>query len=91
MFVSAEIGRVFGVELIHSSKMENALQKWDDISSGYPPWLSAEDGIETVNMAKHMLGKPDIQQAIWILSFRKSAKTLSSTMAFSKLTIRAVI
>lgn len=54
MFVSAEIGRVFGVELIHSSKMENALQKWDDISSGYPPWLSAEDGIETVNMAKHI-------------------------------------
>lgn len=54
MFFSAEVGRAFGVELIQSSKMENALQRWDDVSSGRPPWLDHEDSIETVNMAKHV-------------------------------------
>jgi len=54
MFNTAEVGRVFGVKLIQSSKMDTALQKWDDISTGKPAWLDIEDGIKTVNMAKHI-------------------------------------
>ena len=54
MFVTAEVGKAFGVELIQSTNMETALNRWNDISTGRPPWLDAEDGIETVNMAKHI-------------------------------------
>lgn len=54
MFINTDIGKDFGVELIQSNAMNSALQKWDDISSGSPPWLDPEDGIETVNMAKHI-------------------------------------
>lgn len=46
------IEKVFGVELISSSEMNNAIANWDYISTGKPPWVNAEDGIETVNMAK---------------------------------------
>lgn len=49
-----DIGRAFGVELITSSVMQAALERWDDISTGRPPWLNGEDGIETINMAKHI-------------------------------------
>ncbi len=49
-----DIGKVFGVELISSSEMNTALKKWDNISTGKPSWLNGEDGIETVNMAKHI-------------------------------------
>ena len=54
MFVTAEVGKAFGVELIQSSDMDNALKQWNDISIGRPPWLNSEDGIETINMAKHI-------------------------------------
>ena len=54
MFISTEVGKAFGVELIQSSKMENALNCWDDVSTGKPPWLDREDDIITVNMAKHI-------------------------------------
>lgn len=49
-----DIEKVFGVELISSSEMNNALKKWDRISTGKPPWLNAEDEVETINMAKHI-------------------------------------
>ncbi|MBQ7670563.1 MAG: phage capsid protein [Clostridia bacterium] len=51
---SADIGKAFGVELISSSEMNDALTKWDNISTGRPSWLSAADGITTINMAKHI-------------------------------------
>ena len=54
MFVTAEVGRAFHVQLIQSTKMETALQQWDDISTGKPPWLNPDDGVKTVNMAKHI-------------------------------------
>lgn len=54
MFNNAEVGRAFHVHLIQSPKMETALQKWDDISTGKPAWLNPEDGVKTVNMAKHI-------------------------------------
>lgn len=54
MFFSTEAGKAFGVELIQSSKMENALTVWDDVSTGKPPWLDHEDDITTINMAKHI-------------------------------------
>lgn len=50
--VNSEISKEFGVDLITSDKMNNALKKWDDISTGKPPWQDIEDEIETVNMAK---------------------------------------
>ena len=55
MFIySSDIGREFGVDLIASDDMNNALKKWDNISTGKPPWKNAEDEIDTVNMAKHI-------------------------------------
>lgn len=49
-----DIGKIFGVELILSNDMNTALTRWDNISTGRPPWENAEDEIETVNMAKHI-------------------------------------
>ena len=54
MFITAEVGKAFGVELIRSDKMDNAIKAWDAISTGIPPWLNSQDGVETVNMAKHI-------------------------------------
>lgn len=55
MFIqSADISKAFGVELITSDDMENSLQNWDDISTGNPPWKNRADGVDTVNMAKHI-------------------------------------
>lgn len=45
-----DIGKVFGVELISSSEMDNALQRWDNISIGKPPWRNDGDEIETINI-----------------------------------------
>ncbi|MBO5568039.1 MAG: phage capsid protein, partial [Clostridia bacterium] len=54
MFINdnPDVGKIFGVELIMSSDMNSALKRWDDISTGNPPWLNSEDDIKTVNMAK---------------------------------------
>ena len=49
-----DIGKAFGVELISSPDMNTALKKWDDVSTGKPPWLNSEDDIVTINMAKHI-------------------------------------
>lgn len=51
---SSDIGKVFGVDLITSSDMTNAIRLWDDISTGKPPWLNRGDDIKTINMAKHI-------------------------------------
>lgn len=51
---SSDIGKKFGVELIASENMNNALKKWDSISTGKPPWKNTADDIDTVNMAKHI-------------------------------------
>lgn len=51
---NTDIGKVFGVELISSSDMNNALQRWDNISTGKPPWKNDGDEIDTINMAKHI-------------------------------------
>lgn len=49
-----DIGKIFGVELISSNDMNSALTRWNNISTGKPPWKNAEDEIETINMAKHI-------------------------------------
>lgn len=54
MFITAEVGKAFGVELIQSARMDNVIQTWANISAGRPPWLNPEDGIESVNLAKHI-------------------------------------
>lgn len=55
LFVNnTDIGKVFGVELISSDEMNNALKRWDDISTGKPPWKNEGDEIDTINMAKHV-------------------------------------
>ena len=51
---ATNIEREFGVKLIASERMNNALLAWDNISSGHPSWLDREDDIITVNMAKHV-------------------------------------
>lgn len=56
MFIeNVDVGKAFGVELISSNEMNNALRKWRNTSIGRPIWLSAEDDIKSsVNMAKHI-------------------------------------
>lgn len=51
---SSDISKAFGVDLITSSEMNNALRLWDNISTGKPPWKNSEDDIKTTNMAKHI-------------------------------------
>lgn len=41
----------FGIDIIYSPKMYMAQSKWNSIITGIPPWLDAEDDIETVNLA----------------------------------------
>lgn len=52
--ISSDIGKEFGVQLIASDNMNNALQRWDYISTGKPPWKNTDDEIDTINMAKHI-------------------------------------
>jgi len=54
MHVQTDVGKAFGVELIRSDEMDSAINIWNDISVGRPPWLDPEDGVFTVNMAKHI-------------------------------------
>lgn len=56
MFIeNIDAGKAFGVELINSSEMNNALKRWHNTSTGRPTWLNAEDDIKaSVNMAKHI-------------------------------------
>lgn len=51
---SADVEKAFGVDLLTSADMESAIRKWDDISTGNPPWKNIADGVDTVNMAKHI-------------------------------------
>lgn len=51
---NVDVGKVFGVDLISSTDMNTALQSWDDISTGSPPWKDADNDIDTINMAKHV-------------------------------------
>lgn len=53
-FNTTDIGKEFGVELIMSDEMNNAISRWDEISTGKPPWKNSGDDIDTVNMAKHI-------------------------------------
>ncbi len=55
MFINNnDVGKVFGVKLIQSDDMNNALKLWDSISRGQPPWHNPNDDIETINIAKHI-------------------------------------
>lgn len=49
-----DVGKVFGVKLIQSEDMNNALKEWDAVSRGQPPWLRPDDDIDTINIAKHI-------------------------------------
>jgi len=46
-----KIGDVFGVEIIESPAMNRAIDTWNNIATGSPPWNSKEDDIETINAA----------------------------------------
>lgn len=52
MFGYDKIEEVFGVRAIKSHAMNTALTRWDNISSGKPPWANEDDDIRTRNMAK---------------------------------------
>ena len=49
---SSDIGKEFGVDLIVSDAMNDALKQWEYISTSKPPWQNTEDDIESVNVAK---------------------------------------
>ncbi len=48
-----DIGKIFGVDLIGSFKMNSSLKAWSSIASGRPIWADGEQ-VKTVNMAKHI-------------------------------------
>lgn len=48
---TANAAEAFGVKLLTSSDMDSALNKWNDIFMGKPPWKDAEDEIDTANVA----------------------------------------
>lgn len=52
--INSDVGKVFGVNLIWSSEMADALKLWNNISTGKPSWKRADDDIDTINMAKHI-------------------------------------
>lgn len=56
MFINEiDVGKVFGVQLITSSEMNNAIKKWHYTSIGKPIWLDSDDDVnKSVNMAKHI-------------------------------------
>lgn len=47
-----DAGKAFGVKIIVSTDMNEALRRWDSISKGKPTWVDPEDDVETVNLAK---------------------------------------
>lgn len=51
---TSQISRAFGVTLVSSENMKNAIDRWDRISTGHPEWVDSEDNIHTINMAKHI-------------------------------------
>lgn len=52
--INQDVGKVFGVDLVWSSDMADALKLWEYVSTGSPPWKNADDDIDTINMAKHI-------------------------------------
>lgn len=52
--MQTDVGTAFGVDLIRSDEMDSAIKMWDSISTGKPPWIDPEDGVYTINMAKHI-------------------------------------
>ena len=54
MQMQTDVGKAFGVDLIRSDEMDSAIKLWDEISTGRPPWIDPEDGVYTINMAKHI-------------------------------------
>ena len=46
-----ELEKVFDTEVYMTDKMENAINLWQNITSGEPPWKNKEDDIDTINFA----------------------------------------
>lgn len=46
-----EAGKVYNVDVYMTDKMEGAINLWQSITSGNPPWKSQEDDIDTINFA----------------------------------------
>lgn len=47
---SSDVRKAFGVEFVSSTEMNNALKRWNNISTGNPSWL--DEDTRTINMAK---------------------------------------
>lgn len=52
MFLRKEVKDVFGLDISAASKMDALINQWYNITSGNPPWLDAEDDIESINFAQ---------------------------------------
>lgn len=52
MFLRREAKDVFGIDISTSSKMDSLINQWYNITGGNPPWLDAEDDIESINFAQ---------------------------------------
>ena len=52
MFLRREAKDVFGIEINSNSKMDSLINQWYNITGGNPPWIDAEDDIESINFAQ---------------------------------------
>lgn len=52
MFFKSDAKRVFDVDILMSDKMERAIQTWNWIYAGNPPWVDNENHVKTINFAK---------------------------------------
>lgn len=52
MFLRKEAKDVFNIDINATSKMDLLINKWYKITDGNPPWLDAEDDIESINFAQ---------------------------------------
>lgn len=54
MFLRKEAKDVFGIDLSANSKMDALINQWYNITSGNPPWIDADDDIESINFAQYI-------------------------------------
>ncbi len=54
MFNTDSVKKVFGTDVILSDTMEDAIKLYASIIDGKPPWVSAEDDVESINFAKFL-------------------------------------
>lgn len=54
MINTDSVKKVYGTEILLSDTMEDAIKLWGSIIDGKPPWVSADDDVESINFGKFL-------------------------------------